>query len=157
GSTSARPAAERGRVRRLCGLPHGGGAADPVALPRSPPEPAESDVRFVELDGVVPADAPGCVKLFETGLPTRYYLDLTHVDRARLRRSDTVTRCPYKGTTTSYWSFDSDVATHQDIAWAYDFPTAHVNRIAGLVAFYDERVDLYVDRVKLPRPPDRTR
>ncbi|MDF0375954.1 MULTISPECIES: DUF427 domain-containing protein [Streptomyces] len=133
---------------------------EPVFVhPRSPYSRVDalrssSSIR-VELDGAVLAEAPSCVKLFETGLPTRYYLDLTHVDRARLRRSDTVTRCPYKGTTSSYWSFDGDVATHEDIAWAYDFPTVHVDRIAGLVAFYNERVDLHVDGAKLPRPAGR--
>lgn len=112
---------------------------------------SDSSVR-VEVDGVVLARAPQCVKLFETGLPTRYYLDRTQVDFTRLRHSDTVTRCPYKGTTSSYWSFDSGTATHEDIAWAYDFPTVHVNRIAGMVAFYNEHVDLYIDGTLLPQP-----
>ncbi|MFJ8861598.1 DUF427 domain-containing protein [Streptomyces sp. NPDC102451] len=130
---------------------------EPVFVhPRSPYSRVDalrstSSVR-VELDGVVLAEAPNCVKLFETGLPTRYYLDRTRVDWARLRPSDTVTRCPYKGTTTGYWSFDGDLAVHEDIAWAYDFPTIQVNRIAGLVAFYNEHVDLHVDGTPLPRP-----
>ncbi|MFC9943820.1 DUF427 domain-containing protein [Streptomyces pratensis] len=130
---------------------------EPVYVhPRSPYSRVDalrssSSVR-VELDGVVVAEAPHCVKLFETGLPTRYYLDRTHVDLARLRRTGTVTRCPYKGTTSSYWSFDGDAATHENIAWAYDFPTVHVDGIAGLVAFYNERVDLYIDGTLLPRP-----
>ncbi|MFE4450158.1 DUF427 domain-containing protein [Streptomyces sp. NPDC056796] len=133
---------------------------EPVFVhPRSPYSRVDalrstSSVR-VELDGVPLADATHCVKLFETGLPTRYYLDRTSVDRARLRWSDTVTRCPYKGTTSGYWSFDSGVALHEDIAWAYDFPTIQVNRIAGLVAFYNERVDLYVDGALLPRSSGR--
>ncbi|MFF3849077.1 DUF427 domain-containing protein [Streptomyces sp. NPDC002328] len=114
---------------------------------------SSSTVR-VELDGVVLADAPHCVKLFETGLPTRYYLDRTHIDWARLRASDTVTRCPYKGTTSGYWSFESDVLTHEDIAWAYDFPTPAVGSVAGLIAFYNERVDLRVDGTLLPRPAE---
>lgn len=112
---------------------------------------SSSSVR-VEVDGVVLADAPTCIKLFETGLPTRYYLDRTHVDLTRLRHSDTVTHCPYKGTPSSYWSFDSDIASHEDIAWAIDFPTVHANRIAGMIAFYNERVDLSVDGTLLPRP-----
>ncbi|WP_399894939.1 DUF427 domain-containing protein [Streptomyces sp. BBFR51] len=115
---------------------------------------SDSTVR-VELDGVVLADAATCVKLFETGLPTRYYLDRTHIHWARLRHSDTVTRCPYKGTTSSYWSFDSETASHEDIAWTYDFPTIHANRIAGMSAFYNEHVDLYIDGDLLPKPPDR--
>ncbi|KUJ33899.1 uncharacterized protein (DUF427 family) [Streptomyces sp. 3212.3] len=135
---------------------------EPVFVhPRSPYSRVDalrsaSSVR-VELDGVVLAEAPNCVKLFETGLPTRYYVERMHVDWTKLRRSDTVTRCPYKGTTSGYWSFDSDTASHEDIAWAYDFPTIHANRIAGLAAFYNEHVDLYVDGVLLPRPTDPTR
>ncbi|MEV7141645.1 DUF427 domain-containing protein [Streptomyces tauricus] len=134
---------------------------EPVYVhPRSPYSrvdalPSSSSVR-VESDGVVLADAPHCVKLFETGLPTRYYLDRTHIDWSRLRHSDTVTRCPYKGTTSAYWSFDSDTAAHEDIAWSYDFPTIHANRIAGLTAFYNEHVDLYVDGVLLSSLADST-
>ena len=115
---------------------------------------SSSGVR-VELNGVVLADAPHCVKLFETGLPTRYYLDRAHVDLTRLRRSDTVTRCPYKGTTSGYWSFDGDAGTHEDIAWAYDFPTVQAHPVAGMVAFFNERVDLHVDGTPLPRPAVR--
>ncbi|RPK32227.1 DUF427 domain-containing protein [Streptomyces sp. ADI93-02] len=134
---------------------------EPVhAHPRSPYSRVDalrssSSVR-VELDGAVLADAPYCVKLFETGLPTRYYLDRTHVNWSRLRLSERVTQCPYKGTTSSYWSFDSDAATHEDIAWGYDFPTIHANRIAGMVAFFNEEVNLHVDGAHLPRPTDPT-
>ncbi len=62
----------------------------------------------MELDGAVLAETADCVTLFETGLPTRYYLDRANIDGTRLRHSDTVTRCPYKGTTSSYWSSDGD-------------------------------------------------
>ncbi|MFF5344038.1 DUF427 domain-containing protein [Streptomyces althioticus] len=136
--------------------------AEPVFVhPRSPYSRvdavrSDSSVR-VEVDGVVLAEASGCVKLFETGLSTRYYLDRTHIDWSRLRHSGTVTRCPYKGTTSSYWSFDSDIATHEDVAWTYDFPTIHANRIAGMTAFYNEHVDLYIDGSLLPKSADPTR
>lgn len=111
---------------------------------------SSSSVR-VEIDGVVLADAPNCVKLFETGLPTRYYLDRPYVDLTRLRPTDTVSSCPYKGTTSGYWSFDSEVGAHEDIAWAYDHPTNQVDGVAGMITFYNERVDLYVDGTLLPR------
>ncbi|WP_225849333.1 DUF427 domain-containing protein [Streptomyces sp. HPF1205] len=106
----------------------------------------------VEVDDVVLADAPSCVKVFETGLPTRYYLDRVHLDLSRLTPSDTVTACPYKGNTSGYWSARTARGTRKDIAWAYDFPTRQLLPIAGLVAFYNERVDLYVDGERLPRP-----
>ena len=39
-----------------------------------------------------------------------------------------------------------------DLAWSYDFPTRQLLPIAGLVAFYNEKVDLTVDGVLLERP-----
>jgi len=42
--------------------------------------------------------AGSSVMVFETGLPTRYYLSRTDVDFAHLIPSDTVTSCPHKGT-----------------------------------------------------------
>jgi uncharacterized protein (DUF427 family) len=106
----------------------------------------------VEVDGAVVADAPSTVMVFETGLPTRYYLDRVHVDWTRMAATDTVTACPYKGTTSGYWSVRTDTAVHRDLAWAYDFPTRQLAPIAGLVAFYNEHVDLFVDGGRLPRP-----
>ena len=58
----------------------------------------------VQLDGVVLADTVAPVLLFETGLPTRYYIDPTDVAFEHLEPSDTQTLCPYKGTTSGYWS-----------------------------------------------------
>ena len=31
---------------------------------------------------------------------------------------------------------------HQDLAWAYDYPTRQLLPIAGLVAFYNEKIDI---------------
>jgi uncharacterized protein (DUF427 family) len=45
-----------------------------------------------------------------------------------------------------------EVRDGQDLAWAYDFPTRHVAPIAGLVAFYNVKIDIDVDGVRLPRP-----
>ena len=39
-----------------------------------------------------------------------------------------------------------------DLAWAYDYPTRQLLPIAGLVAFYHERVDVHVDGARLTRP-----
>ncbi|MHA3704756.1 DUF427 domain-containing protein [Jatrophihabitans sp. YIM 134969] len=99
----------------------------------------------VEADGVLLAESTSPVLVFETGLPTRYYVDLTDVDTTRLVPSDTVTACPYKGRTTSYWSVDTGRRTIPDAAWSYGFPTPALTPIAGLVAFYNDVVDLVVD------------
>ena len=99
----------------------------------------------VESNGVVLAESSSPVMVFETGLPTRYYLNRTDVDFAHLVSSDTVTECPYKGTTSGYWYGQVGGVTHPDIAWTYDFPTRELLPIAGLIAFYNEKVDIFLD------------
>ena len=106
----------------------------------------------VELEGVVLAASSSPVMVFETGLPTRYYLNRTEIDFAHLVPSDTVTECPYKGTTSGYWSAETPDRVHRDLAWSYDFPTRQLLPIAGLIAFYNERVDLFLDGRPLERP-----
>ena len=90
--------------------------------------------------------------LFETGLPTRHYIQRTDVNFAALEHTDTETYCPYKGTTSDYWSARIGDALHADIAWSYAYPSAQVLQVAGLIAFYDEKVDTFYDGVPVARP-----
>jgi uncharacterized protein (DUF427 family) len=106
----------------------------------------------VTLDGVVLAESSAPIMVFETGLPTRYYLNRTEIDFNHLVPTDTVTACPYKGTTSGYWSVRIGDAIYPDLAWSYDFPTGPVLPIAGLVAFYNEKVDIDLSGVRLERP-----
>jgi uncharacterized protein (DUF427 family) len=106
----------------------------------------------VELDGVTLADSASPVMVFETGLPTRYYFNRTEVELGHLIPTDTVTACPYKGTTGGYWSVRTDKALYPDLAWAYDFPTRQLLPIAGMIAFYNEHVDITVQGHRLERP-----
>lgn len=106
----------------------------------------------VELDGVVLAESRSPVMVFETGLPTRYYINPTEINFGHLVPSDTVTACPYKGTTSRYWSVRIRGTVYPDLAWAYDFPTRQLQPITGLAAFYNEKTDIYVDDVRQQRP-----
>jgi uncharacterized protein (DUF427 family) len=106
----------------------------------------------VELDGVVLADTHTPVALFETGLPTRYYIDRTDVVFDNLEPSDTQSLCPYKGTTSGYWSVRIGETVHEDLAWTYAYPLPAVAPITGLIAFYNEKVDITVDGALLSRP-----
>ena len=45
-----------------------------------------------------------------------------------------------------------DGRIHPDVAWTYDFPSRELLPIAGLVAFYNEKVDIFVDGVEVERP-----
>jgi uncharacterized protein (DUF427 family) len=106
----------------------------------------------IEIEGVVLADSPAPVLVFETGLPTRYYVDRGDVNFEHLVASDTRTECPYKGRTTAYWSVGAGGRTHADVAWSYAFPTRQVLPIAGLVAFLNEKLDVFIDGVEEKRP-----
>ena len=106
----------------------------------------------VELDGVLLADTHSPVLLFETGLPTRYYIDPTDVAFEHLEATTTQSLCPYKGVTSGYWSVRVGETLHPDLAWTYHYPLPAVAPIAGLVAFYNEKLDIIVDGVALSRP-----
>jgi uncharacterized protein (DUF427 family) len=106
--------------------------------------PSSRHVQVV-VDGEVIAESHRPVLLFETGLPTRYYFRKTDVRMDLLTPTDTQSRCPYKGI-ARYWSVNGD-RRHKDLAWGYDFPLPESIRIAGHVAFYNHRVELYIDGV----------
>jgi uncharacterized protein (DUF427 family) len=105
--------------------------------------PSSRHVQVV-VDGVVVADTTKPTLLFETGLPTRYYIPLPDVRLDLLEPSASVTRCPYKGM-ASYWTVTVAGERYEDLAWYYPTPLPESIRIAGLVCFYNDRVDLIVD------------
>ncbi len=112
--------------------------------------PSSRHVR-VEVDGVTVAETSKPTLLFETGLPVRYYLPKTHVRMDLLTPTERRTHCPYKGE-AEYWSVRVGEAVHRDLAWSYRAPLPESQRIAGLISFYNERVDLHVDGVAQERP-----
>jgi uncharacterized protein (DUF427 family) len=106
----------------------------------------------VDVDGVTVAESGSPRLLFETGLPVRWYLPKPHVRLDLLVPSDTVTHCPYKGR-AEHWSVRTpDGAAHPDLAWSYRAPLPESQKVAGLIAFYDEKVDIHVDGVRQQRP-----
>lgn len=107
--------------------------------------PSSRRVR-VELDGELLAESARPTLVFETNLPTRFYLPREDV-RAELLPSERVTYCPYKGRAT-YFS----TAARRDLIWTYREPLPDAAQLAGLVAFYDELVDITVDGVPRQRP-----
>ena len=98
----------------------------------------------VAVGGTTVAETDNPVILFETGLRPRYYFRKTDVAMELLTPTDTATQCPYKGQ-AEYWSVTVDGTTHDDLAWSYRSPFRESGPIAGLIAFYDEKVDTYVD------------
>ena len=48
----------------------------------------------------------------------------------------------------NYWSIDGE----ENLVWEYEAPLPDAAGLEGLVAFYDDRVDVIVDGVARPRP-----
>jgi uncharacterized protein (DUF427 family) len=105
----------------------------------------------VEVGGTTIAESTSTRMLFETGLPVRYYLPKTHIRMDLLTPTESVSHCPYKGQ-AEYWSVRAEDGVHDDLAWSYRAPFAESQKIAGLIAFYNEKVDIYVDGVLQKRP-----
>ena len=111
--------------------------------------PSSRHVR-VELDGHLLAESTRPTLLFETTLPVRYYLPREDV-AAELLPTATSTICPYKGV-ASWWSVRVGDRVVEDLVWSYPTPIAENPRIAGLMCFYNEKVDLVVDGERQERP-----
>jgi len=105
----------------------------------------------IRVGGEKVAESDRPVLLEETGLPTRYYLQREDVRTELLRPTDTQTTCPFKGH-ASYWSVEVGDTVHTDVVWSYETPIPDAEGIAGLMCFYDERVDVSIDGVGRERP-----
>lgn len=105
----------------------------------------------VKIDGVTVAESSRPRFLYETGLPTRYYLPKLDVRTELLRPEKLTTRCPYKGV-ASYWSVSLNGKTHENIVWSYRAAIPENPKIAGLLCFFNEKVDIYIDGELEERP-----
>ena len=89
--------------------------------------------------------------LFETYLPTRYYLPREDVRMELLEPTDTRTACAYKGF-ARYWSARVGDRVVRDIAWSYEEPHNFAEAVEGMICFFNERVDISIDGVAVERP-----
>ena len=130
-------------------------ATEVVVHPRDPKHrvdaiPSERHV-VLEVGGEVVAESRRPTAVFETSLPIRWYLPPEDVRQDLLEPSSTVTSCPYKGT-ARYWSVRAGGELHEDLVWSYPDPIPEQPRLKGLLAFFDERVDLTIDGERQDRP-----
>jgi uncharacterized protein (DUF427 family) len=108
----------------------------------------------VSVNGEVIAETARPKVLFETGLPPRYYIPAEDVRKEALVGSEKTTRCPYKGV-ASYWSVEAGGERTEDLVWYYPEPIPEAAKIEGLLAFFNEKVDLEVDGEEQERPITR--
>jgi uncharacterized protein (DUF427 family) len=110
--------------------------------------------RHVEVivDGDIVADSRRGTFLFETGMPTRYYLPIADTRLDLLSPSRYLSRCPYKGI-ANYYHVTVKGTRRENLAWYYPEPVPEVQRIKGLVSFYNEFVDrILIDGVEQAKP-----
>lgn len=106
----------------------------------------------VILGGEIVADTRRAHFLFETRLPTRYYIPPEDVRMDLLMPSEKATACPYKGR-ARYWSARIGDNVFPDIVWSYAEPIPECPKINGLLSFFNEQVDeIRVDGKAAPRP-----
>jgi uncharacterized protein (DUF427 family) len=101
----------------------------------------------VSIAGEPVAETRRAVALFETGLPTRWYIPREDVLVPLERNDRHRTTCAYKGHAT-HW----DAAGEEAIAWSYELPLNDAVPVRSMIAFYNERVDIEVDGRPEERP-----
>jgi uncharacterized protein (DUF427 family) len=130
-------------------------AEEVIAHPRDPHKRVEAIASSrhiqVSLGGEVVADSHDPVLLFETDLPTRYYLPREDVRLDLMVPTSNHSVCPYKGFAREYWSLP-DVPDGDNVAWSYAEPYPAVAKVRDRIAFYNELVDITVDGELQERP-----
>ncbi len=106
----------------------------------------------VRINGITVADTTRPVLLFETGLPTRYYIPKIDVRLDLLRPSERITACPYKGTARYFTVETPDGGVAENNVWVYPAPIPQIPTIENHLSFFNEHVDVLVDGELQPRP-----
>jgi uncharacterized protein (DUF427 family) len=112
---------------------------------------ATADHLTFSLNGELLAETSRALALFESNLPTRWYLPRGDV-LAGLQTSETTTICPYKGTARYYSVRLADGSLVDDLVWYYEEPHAEAQRIASYVCFYNEKVEIELNGGPVPVP-----
>ena len=113
--------------------------------------PSSREVRVVVGGETVAQSARGHF-LFETNMPTRYYLPRADVEMELLAPTERRTSCPYKGD-ASYYSVRIGSQVFEDVVWTYPDPVRESAPIKDYLCFYNDRVDaVEVDGTPIAKP-----
>ena len=110
-------------------------------------QPPARDITVEPFDGVVTvtfsdaiiASSQEALLLREANHDPVFYIPFKDVYFDFLRKSPTVTHCPYKGD-AGYWNVTAVGEAMDDVMWAYENPYEQVSAIAGHAAFYPKKV-----------------
>lgn len=99
--------------------------------------PEERTARVVVRDLIL-AESKDALRVEEDGHPVRYYFPLRDVHTDRLERTNTTTRCPFKGL-ASYFTITVGTDKLTDAVWSYEDPHEEHRALQGRLAFYTEK------------------
>jgi uncharacterized protein (DUF427 family) len=102
-------------------------------------EPATGPMRVL-FAGEVIAESAAVKVMFEGTIPARYYFPQADVAMDKLTATATSTHCPFKGD-ANYWRLKVGDSEAEDAVWSYLAPIPAMAEIAGLLCFYDAKVD----------------
>lgn len=93
-----------------------------------------------EINGGIIADSRNVLKVDEDRHPPRYYFPRIDVAMGKLERSETTTKCPFKGT-AHYYHIQLGDQRREDAAWTYETPYQEHPQLQDRIAFYDGTAD----------------
>jgi uncharacterized protein (DUF427 family) len=107
----------------------------------------QHQIRETPIDGQVTvrlgdetlADSWHAVRVDEDGHPTRHYFPRDDVRMELMSRSETTTRCPFKGE-ARYYHLAINGRKFEDAAWSYEEPYDEHLGLKELVAFEKDKI-----------------
>ncbi|MDH3228600.1 MAG: DUF427 domain-containing protein [Alphaproteobacteria bacterium] len=103
--------------------------------------PAGRRMRVLVAGCVAVAESGGVLVMREGDYAPVYYFPRADVNMELLSRSDRASTCPFKGE-ASYWTVEAGGRREENVAWSYEAPFDEMLEIAGMIAFYQDRVKL---------------
>lgn len=109
----------------------------------------DAHITIAPIDGAVSVAAGSTVlgesrnalELCEAGHPPVVYFPREDIDTTRLVRTNLSTKCQWKGQAT-YYSIKGKFSMLANAVWSYEDPLPGMERIAGYLAFYPDRVTI---------------
>jgi uncharacterized protein (DUF427 family) len=96
-------------------------------------------------------DSARPLALYESGFAPRWYVPRADVDESALAPASGQTFCPYKGLCSYY-----DIADARRAAWSYEDAWTEVARIAGLISFEPDKIEVQLDGAPLRLEPGQS-